>query len=69
MSKVKLFVIISLSLTENVLHDIHLNNNILLIYSKQYFTFHLLSLYSKIIFREKLASLEFIFLIILLSYT
>ena len=69
MSKIKLFVIISLSLTENVLHDIHLNNNILLIYSKQYFTFHLLSLYSKIIFREKLASLEFIFLIILLSYT
>ena len=61
MSKVKLFVIMSLSLTENVLHDIHLNNNILLIYSKQYFTFHLLSLYSKIIFREKLASLEFIF--------
>ena len=69
MSKVKLFVIISLSLTENVLHDIHLNNNILLIYSKQYFIFHLLSLYSKIIFREKLASLEFIFLIILLGYT
>ena len=67
MSKVKLFVIMSLSLTENVL--IHLNNSILLLYSKQYFTFHLLSLYSKIIFREKLASLEFIFLIILLSYT